>query len=288
MKNSLLSLTCIISLSLTAQQVVPLVDAKKIVSARATQTKIITEKIGSQEVSKDTLSTIEEETGRENDKVFIMGIGGIDALSYDKLSIAGTFTAGFRIHPIWYSQVTFNYGTQISATRSADSVLLSELYFPDLSNSACSYSTELIIAKPWGKESNSQHTFLFGFDATLQNKQIEKDSIIYKVGAVNFTPGFKYRWIYRGRDDVQSSLVIGGYFNYVSINNSSSSTFNELYNNTTNQNDIIGREFIGISFIISYQIQNTIFYARSFTDIKRSDDLAFSVGIKQAMTFKSF
>jgi hypothetical protein len=270
------------------QQVVPLVTAKKIAGVRKTETKIITEKIGSQELRKDTTIFTEEETGREDDKVFIMGIGGTDALSFDKLSIAGTFTAGFQIHPIWYSQVTFNYGAQISETQSGDSVLLSELFFPDVSNSACSYSTELIIGQPWGNESNSQHTFVFGFDATLQKKQIAKDSNIYKVGAVNFTPGFKYRWIYRGRDDVQSSLVIGGYLNYVSINNSSVGTFNELYNNNNNQNDNIGREFSGISFIISYQIQNTIFYARSFTDLKRSDDLAFSVGIKQAMTFKSF
>lgn len=282
----IITLSCI-TLAVNSQQVLPMVGGKKLVDPRTTSTTIVKETKDSVLISVDSTVTVSQETGHEDDKIFIMGIGGTDALSFDKLSIAGTFSAAFKIHPIWYSQVTFNYGNSVTETQSGDSVLLSELFFPDLSNAACAYSTEIIIGKPWGKAPNSKHSFVTGFDATLQRKQIDRKDTLYKIGVVNFTPGIKYRWMYRGREDVHSSLVIGAYWNFVAINESSSGTFNQLYNYSSSSEQI-GRQFSGISFLISYQIQNSIFYARSFTDLSRSGDLAFSVGIKQAVTFKSY
>jgi hypothetical protein len=240
----------------------------------------------------------------EKDRVFIYGVGSTDALDLDKLTAAGGLSGAIKPNPRTTITLNFNYSGVISKKESSDSVKLNSLYFPDIASSAFAGSFELALtgfrkydtAKEFKDNWNSftdtlPNQLLFCLEGSFQERKIEKDSLLYNLGMTNINGGLKYRWTYYGKNKNKAVFTLGALYNGVFINSNNDKTFNSLFKDETESTASlknIDRVINGFSLLASLQLNNTIIYFRTFDDVDRSEELAFSVGIKVTGSFFSF
>ncbi|MBI3509499.1 MAG: hypothetical protein HY064_02475 [Bacteroidetes bacterium] len=273
-------LTTVLSLSATlfvsAQQIIPIVPKAPVKTAEAS-----------------SLTDSSNTESNSEDKVLIYGVGGTDALDFKKFSAAGAISVGFRFRPNVFFASSVNVGTRLE-TKNADSVSISELYFPDVSNAAAAGSLEWDVFNSYLAYKNKtakdpNHGLIIGFDGSLQNKSISKDSVNYKLGIFNWNAGLKYRWQYHSSKGLDANFMCGIMYNYILISDNSHSNFNSIFNDyTVPVTSKVKPFFNGFSTVFSFQINDSVFYVRTYTDSKNARDLSFDVGIKEAIKFRSF
>ncbi|CAN5904494.1 hypothetical protein BH11BAC7_BH11BAC7_04560 [soil metagenome] len=241
---------------------------------------------------------------KNTDRVFVYGAGSTDALDFKQFSAAASVSAMFRFwHDNMILAASVNVGAKIQQQES-DSVSVNDLYFPDVANASAAGSLEWNFRNTFwpSKFSNSKqkadkilnekiyenHQWALRFDVSLQNKLIKKDSISYKLGVFNFDAGPQYRWSFAGKNSHKADFSFGVFYNYILISDQSYSNFNQIFNDYAAPASKIQPYFHGFSTLFSFQINDSFFYVRTYTDLKSRSDLAFSVGIKQAIKFTSF
>lgn len=230
---------------------------------------------------------------RPENKIFILGAVGADAIDISSLTTLGSISIGVRPSNRISGVLNFNLAGNIFFTESADTVLLSSFYFPDVGKSAFSGALEFCVF-PYSKEktnSNLSNRFYLTAEGSLQNRQILKDSVNYKLGVLNYNLGFKYKWYYvsDNTEQTRTTISIGALYNSIHFNNNNQSDFNSLFSDNLQQPQNVFRNRIsGIGTFLSLQINNSTFYLRTFTDLNKSRDLDFTVGVKQNIVLKAF
>lgn len=222
-------------------------------------------------------------TSDNDDNVFIYGVGSAESLQLESLTAAGSLSAGLKLGQGLTANVTFNFGSQAVKNEKADSVPLSLFYFPDVANTA--FAGGIDYSHQFGESKHNLGAFLEG---SIQRRNIEKDSLTYEFGISNISTGLKYRWIHT-KGEHKAIFTFGFLYNYVGINRNNSDAFNTLFDDyEVGQSAPVKRYFHGVSFLASLQLDDAIVFARTYTDVNQSGDLAFTVGIKAAATFFSF
>lgn len=231
------------------------------------------------------------------DKVYLFGVGSTDALQLDKLTASGGISVAVKPSDRSTFFLAFNFGGGIIKKEKSDSVLLNSLYFPDIASTvftgAIEYSLSTFQKKGnWKSYSvDSTHQLLACAEGSLQQRNIIKDSATLNLNAANINIGLKYRWTYHGSNDNTAIMNIGAYYNGIFINRNNEDNFNALFNPVGNPQDgnyNFTRTINGFSTMVSMQLNSTIIYFRTYTNLDYSRDLAFSVGIKTSGKFISF
>jgi hypothetical protein len=225
-------------------------------------------------------------TNDDDHRLFVYGIGSAESLQLDKLTATGSLSADLRLTDHFTCGLAFNYGSYPVKKEQADSVPLSVFYFPDISNTAFAASADYGLQL--NDDDEQQHWLSFVAEASIQRRNIQKDTMNFDFGIVNFNSGIKYRWIYKPGEH-SAIFTAGVFYNYIGINKNNTDAFNTLFNDYSGSPVIPVRHYFnGISMLASLQLDNAILFARAYTDFGKRNDLAFTVGIKAAATFFSF
>lgn len=295
MKNSqyvVCSILFVLALQqLMAQQVFPYAregwNKDNISAPKIKDTLVITETVVLKISGTDTLKTLQKDTVHKqhdpNHKVMIYGISSAEALQFDKLAVAGSICAGMHLKSNLMLNVSFNFGTTAVEKENADSVPLSLFYFPDVANTAFAAGIDLGFQEP-----KNGHYFSIATETSIQRRNIKRDSSSFDFGIVNVNCGPKYRWIYSS-DKHNTVFTLGAFYNYVRINRNNTDAFNTLFNDYTSPSAApVKRYFHGFSLMTALQLDDVTVFARTYTDLSQSGDLAFTVGIKASAEFFSF
>jgi hypothetical protein len=264
MKNlKLLFLLMIVSSTCIAQQILPVIEDKR------------------KDDSNKALAFDKQ------DKIFIFGSGSTDALELDKLTASGGLNMAAKPVERLTLFLNFNFGGSVIKKEKADSVYLSSFYFPDIASTAFSGSASFSLL-PWKFKTNAEHQLLLGFDGSVQERNINRDTILFNLSLANFNVGPKYQWLYSGRNDNNAIITVGVFYNQVFINDNSQRDFNTLFNPSGSASMSMPSDLKGINGLISVQFNSALVYFRTYTDLNRGRDLSFSLGIKAIGKFFSF
>lgn len=258
--------------------------------------------IGQQIVPFTNDSDIQEVKALKNDDstdkaVTIYGITSAEALQFENLNAAGSLSAGIKLSNNVTGNISFNFGTQALKNEKADSVPLSLFYFPDVANTSflAGIDIDLLRVDPSKGKckfrsslKDERHHLSVCAEGSIQRRNIDRDSSIYQFGIFNFNAGPKYRWVHAGNGHT-AVLTFSASYNHIRINKNSNEAFNTLFNDfSVPLEPQVKRYFHGISCLASLELDKVTVFARTFTDLNRSQDLAFTVGIRASADFFSF
>lgn len=228
----------------------------------------------------------------DNKKVFILGSGTADAVDFASINASGGMSLCIKPIKKTTAYLSFNFGGNVSDNEKSDSAKFSSLYFPDNGRSAFTGCVEYSILplKETTGNNNERHNLILDSEGSVQQRNIESDSLIYKLNIANIALGFKYKWSYFSpSSDNRAIFSLGIFYNGIFINRNSEKSFNELFNGPLSQTGAtLPRNFGGISCLLSLQFNNAILYFRTYQLNTMAADLAFTVGIKANGSFFSF
>ncbi|HET6228362.1 MAG TPA: hypothetical protein VFF27_18925 [Bacteroidia bacterium] len=232
------------------------------------------------------------------DKIYILGSGSTDALELNKLTASGGLGVAVKPSKRLTIFLNYNFGGNVVKKEKADSVYLSSFYFPDIASTAFSGSINLsLLPLPFSFSKNktikifdpiAEHQLLITLDGSIQERNVNRDSVLYNLNFANFDVGPKYQWLYSGKNENNAIFTIGIFYNRVFINDNSKRDFNALFNPTGNNSVALPHGFEGISGLVSIQFNKALVYFRTYSDLNKHKDLAFSIGIKAVGEFFSF
>lgn len=277
LKPVLIALCAISATQLFSQQIVPFTNDSEIQEVKALKNDDTAEKA-----------------------VIIYGITNAEALQFENLNAAGSLSAGVKLSKNVTGNVSFNFGTQAIKNEKADSVPLSLFYFPDVANTSFLAGIDIDLLRAEKSENkkgkqkvkssltDKHHHFSLCGEGSIQRRNIDRDSAVYQFGIFNFNSGLKYRWVHAANGHT-AVLTFAGYYNHIRINKNNDQAFNTLFNDfNAPVEPEVKRYFHGISFLASLELDKVTVFARTFTDLNRSQDLAFTVGIRATADFISF
>lgn len=232
-----------------------------------------------------TKVTAEGLRSESTDKIYLLGLGSIDAPDLNKVQSSGSLALAIKSTRALTTFLSYNLGANISKTHM-DSISVSSFLFPDVANSVFMGSIAFDISEWYfdgvekiRSETNLSHWIVKG-EWSFQHRNVSNDSaVISKFDLGTIGAGAQYKWIYV-TPKYRSAFSLGLYYTYFGITKNTKVDFKKIYG-------IAGHtpiNYHGYGLESSMQINDLIFSFR-FADIlsgpgTRFNGISYTIGAK--------
>src|SRR6185312_468028 len=228
-------------------------------------------------------AALSNKSNQDSAHVFLAGLVGTDALNLSSVTASGGLQIGAIVGK-FSGFISYNFSSAVSKPQQADSVPLSSVFFTDEGSSAFSERLDYTL---WKKDMGIKGSVAvqIGEDASLQRKNITKDSINYPISIINQTYGIRFLWAYSNpKTNDRLTFIASLLLENVQILPNSKQSFDVVFG-TNGKSVALPQIYNGLCGMVETHINSLVLYCRMFNtfnsigSIEVPNSFAFTVGI---------